>query len=415
MFIDQVTIRVEGGLGGSGGDSFRRESFVPRGGPDGGNGGHGGNVILEADDQLATLTDFRYLAEYRAERGQHGTGSNRTGRRGSDLVLRVPPGTLVRDVEADDPIGELLEHGDQLVVAPGGRGGRGNASFATATNQAPRRWEPGKEGERRTLELTLKLIADVGLVGEPNAGKSTFLAAVSEARPKVAAYPFTTLQPNLGVVKLPDFRSFVIADIPGIIEGAAEGKGLGHQFLRHIERTRSLAVLVPVDDPDPEQTYRQLLSELERYSPELALRPHCLVLTKIDVLGPEEALPRVEAPTAWGVFAISAVARRGLNDLLEALWRRVRQEVRGTVLSDEDVDAASADVSGEVSGEGPGTSRGPFGSDSGEATPGSGSDPSSGGLPDPSAGEEEPAGAGERAADGTSLDDEEEWWGGTPL
>jgi GTP-binding protein len=372
-------------------------------------------VILEADDQLATLTDFRYLAEYRAERGQHGTGSNRTGRRGSDLVLRVPPGTLVRDVEADDHIGELLEHGDQLVVAPGGRGGRGNASFATATNQAPRRWEPGKEGERRTLELTLKLIADVGLVGEPNAGKSTFLAAVSEARPKVAAYPFTTLQPNLGVVKLPDFRSFVIADIPGIIEGAAEGKGLGHQFLRHIERTRSLAVLVPVDDPDPEQTYRQLLSELERYSPELAVRPHCLVLTKIDVLGPEEALPRVEAPTAWGVFAISAVARRGLNDLLEALWRRVRQEVRGTVLSDEEVDAASADVSGEVSGEARGSSRGAFGSDSGEATPGSGSDPSSGGLPDPSAGEEEPAGAGERAADGTSLDDEEEWWGGTPL
>jgi GTPase len=395
MFIDQVTIRVEGGVGGSGADSFRRESFVPRGGPDGGDGGHGGSVILEADDQLATLTDFRYLAEYRAERGQHGTGSNKTGRRGSDLVLRVPPGTLVRDVEADAPVGELLEHGDQLVVAHGGRGGRGNASFATATNQAPRRWEPGREGEHRTLELTLKLIADVGLVGEPNAGKSTFLAAVSEARPKVAAYPFTTLQPNLGVVKLPDFRSFVIADIPGIIEGAAEGKGLGHQFLRHIERTRSLAVLVPVDDPDPAQTYNQLLAELERYSPELALRPHCLVLTKMDVLGPEEAPPRVDAPTAWGVFAISAVARRGLEGLLEALWRRVRQEVRGTILSDEGADASPMDLARKAEGEGPGEM-------AGEA-------------PGEAPGEEETAGAGERAADGTRLDDEEEWWGGTPL
>lgn len=407
MFIDQVTIRVEGGVGGSGADSFRRESFVPRGGPDGGNGGHGGSVILEADDQLATLIDFRYLAEYRAERGHHGTGSNRTGRRGSDLLLRVPPGTLVKDMEADARIGELLEHGDQLVVAHGGRGGRGNASFATATDQAPRRWEPGREGERRTLELTLKLIADVGLVGEPNAGKSTFLAAVSEARPKVAAYPFTTLQPNLGVVKLPDFRSFVVADIPGIIEGAAEGKGLGHQFLRHIERTRSLALLVPVDDPDPGQTYQQLLAELERYSPELALRPHCLVLTKIDVLGPEEAPPRIEAPGAWGVFAISAVARRGLGDLLEALWRRVRQEVRGAFDSDEGFETASVDLPGEARGEAPegasGVAR--------ESTPDASHGDSSAEVP----AEEETADARGRAADGTRLDDEEEWWGGEPL
>jgi GTPase len=387
MFIDQMTIRVEGGVGGSGADSFRRESFVPRGGPDGGDGGHGGSVILEADDQLATLTDFRYLAEYRAERGQHGTGSNKTGRRGGDLVLRVPPGTLVRDVEADTLIGELLEPGDRLMVARGGRGGRGNASFATATNQAPRRWEPGGEGERRTLELTLKLIADVGLVGEPNAGKSTFLAAVSEARPKVAAYPFTTLQPNLGVVKLPDYRSFVVADIPGIIEGAAEGKGLGHQFLRHIERTRSLAVLVPVNDPDPGETYLQLLSELERYSPELALRPHCLVLTKTDVLGPDEAPPHVEAPAAWGVFAISAVARRGLEELLEALWRRVREEPRGGFVPDE----ASDHQPGETAGM------------------------SEDDLHGEEDGAQDRVPADRRAADGSRLDDEEEWWGGTPL
>ncbi|TVP46885.1 MAG: GTPase ObgE [Gemmatimonadales bacterium] len=385
MFIDQVTIRVEGGVGGSGADSFRRESFVPRGGPDGGDGGHGGSVILEADDQLATLTDFRYLAEYRAERGQHGMGSNKTGRRGSDLRLRVPPGTLVKDVNADESIGELLEHGDELVVARGGRGGRGNASFATATNQAPRRWEPGGEGVQRTLELTLKLIADVGLVGEPNAGKSTFLSSVSEARPKVAAYPFTTLQPNLGVVKLADYRSFVVADIPGIIEGAAEGKGLGHQFLRHIERTRSLALLVPVDDPDPQETYLQLLGELERYSSELALRPHCLVLTKTDMLGPDDAPPEVHAPTAWGTFAISAVAHQGLDVLLEALWKRVRQEPRGGPVRE------IAEVPDQAGREGQDQEEAEA-----EADAGHGADI---GL----------------AADGTRLDDEEEWWGGEPL
>ncbi|CAN5778069.1 GTPase ObgE [soil metagenome] len=385
MFIDQVTIRVEGGVGGSGADSFRRESFVPRGGPDGGDGGHGGSVILEADDQLATLTDFRYLAEYRAERGQHGTGSNKTGKRGSDLRLRVPPGTLVKDVEADESIGELLEHGDELVVARGGRGGRGNASFATATNQAPRHWEPGGEGAQRTLELTLKLIADVGLVGEPNAGKSTFLSSVSEARPKVAAYPFTTLQPNLGVVQLSDYRTFVVADIPGIIEGAAEGKGLGHQFLRHIERTRSLALLVPVDDPDPQETYLQLLGELERYSSELSLRPHCLVLTKTDMLGPDDVVPEVHAPTAWGSFAISAVARQGLDSLLEALWKRVRQEPRGGPMRE------MAEVQDQAEREGQDQEEAEA-----EADAGHGADI---GL----------------AADGTRLDDEEEWWGGEPL
>lgn len=324
MFIDQVTIRVQGGVGGSGAEAFRRESGVPRGGPSGGDGGDGGSVILEADPQLSTLLDFRYRAEYRAERGQHGEGSNRTGRKGEDLVLKVPPGTIVRDMEEDEVLAELLEPGERTVVARGGRGGRGNARFATATQQAPTRWEPGGEGEERTVELTLKLIADVGLVGEPNAGKSTLLAAVSAAKPRVADYPFTTLSPNLGVVQLPDFRSFVLADIPGIIEGAHEGRGLGHQFLRHIERTRTLALLVPVDDPEPDAAYRRLRDEIARYSAELARRPHCLVLTKTDVLGPDDPPPRVEAPDAWATFAVSAVARRGLEPLLEALWTRVR-------------------------------------------------------------------------------------------
>jgi GTPase len=387
MFIDQVTIRVEGGVGGSGADSFRRESFVPRGGPDGGDGGRGGSVILEADPQLSTLMDFRYLAEYRADRGQHGMGSNKTGRSGDDMVLRVPPGTLVRDADDGTLLGELLQEGARLVVAAGGRGGRGNARFATATNQAPRRWEPGAEGEARRLELTLKLIADVGLVGEPNAGKSTFLASVSEARPKVSDYPFTTLKPNLGVVKLADFRSFVVADIPGIIEGAAEGKGLGHQFLRHIERTRSLALLVPVDDPDPQGTYEGLLGELARYSPELAKRPHCVVLTKTDLLGPEDAPPELVAPEAWGVFAISAVARRALEPLLEALWRRVRSDGiggGGAAVSpgDPDLDSGEGDAVADEAGH----------AADGPAVDG-------------------PA----RAADGSDLGDEEGWWGGEPL
>ncbi|NIP81341.1 MAG: GTPase ObgE, partial [Gemmatimonadetes bacterium] len=237
MFVDRAIIEVAGGIGGSGAEAFRREAGVPRGGPSGGDGGHGGDVVLVADPQLATLLDYSYKRHYQAPRGMHGEGSNRTGKSGEDLILRVPPGTVAYDDATGEVLGELLEDGESVVVARGGRGGRGNARFKTATRQAPRRWEPGEEGEERTVRLELKLIADVGLVGEPNAGKSTFLSAVTAARPKVADYPFTTLEPNLGVVQLSDFRSFVIADIPGIIEGAHEGKGLGHQFLRHIERT----------------------------------------------------------------------------------------------------------------------------------------------------------------------------------
>ncbi len=329
VFIDQVTIKVEGGTGGSGAEAFRREMGVPRGGPSGGDGGDGGDVVLVCDSQLSTLLDLRYRSEYRARRGAHGEGSNRTGKRGEDVELRAPPGTIVRDLETGERLGELLRDGERLVVAQGGRGGRGNARFTTATEQAPRRWEPGEEGGRRTLELTLKLIADVGLVGEPNAGKSTFLSAVSAARPKVADYPFTTLAPNLGVVKRSDHRSFVVADIPGIIEGAHEGKGLGHQFLRHIERTRTLALMVPVDDPDPSAAYRRLREELGRYSDDLSRRPHCLVLTKADLLGPDDPGPPVDAPEAWGRFQVSSVSREGLESFLDELWRQVREVERG--------------------------------------------------------------------------------------
>jgi len=326
MFVDKAKVNVYGGVGGSGAEAFRRERGVPRGGPAGGDGGDGGSVVLVADTGLSTLLDFRYKQHYRAERGMHGEGSNKTGKSGEDLLLKVPCGTLVRDADSGELLGELLVEGERLVVAEGGRGGRGNARFKSATNQAPVRWEPGAEGEERLIELELKIIADVGLVGEPNAGKSTLLAAVSAANPKVAEYPFTTLQPNLGVVGLSDYRSFVIADIPGIIEGAHEGKGLGHQFLRHIERTRTLAVLVPSDAADPQQEYDLLREELGSYSEELAERPHCLVISKTDLLGPDDTLPEIDAPDAWGRFAISSVSRKGLDELLEGLWKRSRDE-----------------------------------------------------------------------------------------
>lgn len=327
MFVDYAVINVYAGAGGSGAEAWRREAGVPRGGPAGGDGGKGGDVILRADRQLSTLLDYRYQQHYRAERGQHGMGKNRKGRDGADLILRVPPGTVVRDADTGELLGELLEDGDELVVARGGRGGRGNAAFATPTRRAPTYWEPGEEGEQRRIALELKLIADVGLVGQPNAGKSTLLASISAARPKIADYPFTTLEPNLGVVQLPGARTYVVADIPGIIEGAHQGRGLGLRFLRHIERTRTLAYMIPVDSPDPQAEYEMLREELRSYSQELAEKPHCVVLTKMDLLGPDESPPKIEAPEAWGVYAISAVSRRGLDELLEGLYSRVRQAI----------------------------------------------------------------------------------------
>lgn len=327
MFLDRAIIDIRAGDGGAGEISFRRETGVPRGGPNGGDGGRGGDMIIRADSQLSTLLDYRYRKHYHADNGRRGQGSNRTGASGEDLVLRVPPGTVVRDADTGELLGELIEDGDEVVAARGGRGGRGNASFATSTNQAPRRAGPGEEGEERRIDLELKLIADVGFVGEPNAGKSTLLAAISKATPKIADYPFTTLAPNLGVVQLSDGRSFVVADIPGIIEGAHEGKGLGLQFLRHIERTRTLAFLISADALDPQADYEKLRAELSGYSAELAAKPHCIVFSKADLLPSEWQPPHVDTEGAWGQFLISAIARRNLTPLLEALWSHAARAV----------------------------------------------------------------------------------------
>ena len=338
MFVDRALVEVAAGTGGSGAEAFRRESGVPRGGPSGGDGGKGGDVVLVADGQLTTLLDYSYRRHYKAPRGMHGEGSNRTGKSGDDLILRVPPGTVAYDADTDELLGELLEEGERVVVAKGGRGGRGNVRFKTATHQAPTRWEPGEEGEERRIRLELKLIADVGLVGEPNAGKSTFLASVTAARPKVAAYPFTTLEPNLGVVQLTNYRSFVIADIPGIIEGAHEGKGLGHQFLRHIERTRVLLLLVPVDSEDPQAEYERLRAELEAYSADLAATPFVVAMSKVDMLGPDDPVPSIVADGALAVMPVSSVARKHVTEVLERLWeaaQAVVAEERGQALDDE--------------------------------------------------------------------------------
>ena len=321
MFIDRVVVHSKAGDGGSGIVSFRREKFVPMGGPDGGDGGRGGNVIVRANKNLNTLLDYTYRDTWNAESGEHGSGSNKSGRSGADLVLPVPPGTVVRDATTNEVLGEVLDEGDEIVVARGGRGGKGNAFFATSTHQSPREYQPGEDGEARTLELELKLIADVGLVGQPNAGKSTLLSVISAAHPKIADYPFTTLSPNLGVVQLSG-RTFVVADIPGIIEGAHEGKGLGLQFLRHIERTRVLAFLVPIDSMDWQAEYDQLRREIEAYSTELARKPHCVVFTKMDLLGEDEA-PPIEAPDAFAVLTVSAAAREGVELLLATWWSQL--------------------------------------------------------------------------------------------
>ena len=325
MFIDRVVVEVVAGTGGSGASSFRREKFVPKGGPDGGDGGRGGSVYLKADPNLATLLDYRYQSKWVAGRGMHGKGKNMSGKSAEDIFLPVPPGTEVRDANTGEVLGEMLEPNATLLVAKGGRGGRGNQHFATPTHQSPREWEPGGEGEERRLELVLKLIADVGLLGEPNAGKSTLLSVISAARPKIADYPFTTLEPHLGVVGLSDHRSFVVADIPGIIEGAHAGKGLGIKFLQHIERTRVIAVLIPSDSPDPQATYDLLRREAAAYSKELAAKPHLVVITKTD-LAPAHRAPRTAIRTDAGapVLEISAVARKGIPELLEVLWKTLR-------------------------------------------------------------------------------------------
>jgi len=338
MFIDRAVVRVVAGTGGSGACSFARFKYKPKGGPDGGDGGHGGSVYVRGDANLATLLDYRYRTEWKAARGEHGKGKTQTGASSDDVYLPVPPGTVVRDPDTGDLIGEVLRDGDTLLVARGGRGGRGNARFATSTHQAPREWEPGEEGQERQLELVLKLIADVGLVGEPNAGKSTLLSVVSAARPKIADYPFTTLEPNLGVVPLSGHRTFVLADIPGIIEGAHAGKGLGLRFLQHVERTRVLAFLVPLDSEAPQAAYDRLRDEVRRYSEPLAEQPHVLLLTKRDLLPPGDPLPPVEAPGAAGVLAISSASGSGLEELKEFLWKFVAtaKQAEGDTTAAED-------------------------------------------------------------------------------
>ena len=325
MFIDRAVVRVTAGAGGSGASSFARFKYKPKGGPDGGDGGNGGSVYVRGAANLATLLDYRYRTVWKADRGQHGKGKTQTGASAADLYLPVPPGTIIRDAETADRVGEVLRVGDTVLVARGGRGGRGNARFATSTHQAPREWEPGEEGQDRQIELVLKLIADVGLLGEPNAGKSTLLSVLSAARPKIADYPFTTLEPNLGVVPLSDHRTFVLADIPGIIEGAHEGRGLGLKFLQHVERTRVLAYLIPLDTPDPQQVYDRLRSEVGHYSEALAETPHVVLLTKRDLFPPGDRLPAMNAPDAAGVLALSSAAGTGLDEVKEFLWKFVEE------------------------------------------------------------------------------------------
>ncbi|MEN8166162.1 MAG: Obg family GTPase CgtA [Pseudomonadota bacterium] len=331
-FVDEATIRVEAGDGGNGCASFRREKYIPRGGPEGGDGGHGGSVYLIADTGLNTLVDFRTQRSHRAEPGQNGMGRECTGRSGKDLYVRVPVGTRVKDAETGEPIGELLEHKQQLLVARGGERGIGNVHFKSSTNRAPRQFTHGTPGERYQLLLELILLADVGLLGMPNAGKSSLIRKISSARPKVAGYPFTTLYPNLGVVSLGRDHSFVVADIPGVIEGAAEGAGLGLQFLKHLSRTRLLLHLVdiaPLDETvSAAEEVRRIERELAHYSAELAQQERWLVLNKRDLLLDDELQARRETLVQeldWQgpVYAISAVTGEGTRELTAALMRRL--------------------------------------------------------------------------------------------
>ena len=324
MFIDDVAIDVTAGNGGSGMTAFRREKFMPKGGPSGGDGGRGGSVYVVGDRNLWTLLDYTYRKQWAAGNGEPGGTSQRSGRSADDVLLPVPLGTSIADAETGDLLGEIVEDAQRLLVAQGGRGGLGNQHFATPTRQTPYHYQPGEDGQRRRLALTLKLIADVGLLGEPNAGKSTLLAAVTKARPKIADYPFTTLEPNLGVVQLSGHRSFVIADIPGIIEGAHAGKGLGLKFLKHVERTRLLVYMVPLDTPDLAQAYALLRREVREFSPALAGKPHVVAWTKADIV-PDDALDLPPVPDALASLVISSVAQRGLDTLLELLWKRLAE------------------------------------------------------------------------------------------
>ena len=342
-FVDEALIDVSAGHGGAGCVSFRREKFIPFGGPNGGNGGRGGSVWAVADININTLIDYRYMRRHDAKNGEPGRGSDQFGAAGADIELRVPVGTIISDAETGELLIELLEHGQRSVIVQGGDGGFGNLHFKSSTNRSPRQKTPGWPGEARKLKLELRVLADVGLLGMPNAGKSTLIAAISNARPKIADYPFTTLHPNLGVVRVGPERSFVVADVSGLIEGASEGAGLGHQFLRHLQRTRLLLHIVdaaPFDESvDPVAQARAIVAELKKYDPKLHAKPRWLVFNKLDVVPEAERQKRIDGwvrRLRWKgpVFAISALAREGLQPLLEAIHAHVAKEQRTAPLPD---------------------------------------------------------------------------------
>ena len=329
MFVDRVTIDVQAGDGGDGCVSFRRERFVPRGGPDGGDAGKGGSVFIVAQQGVDSLSALAHRKRWKAERGRHGSGNNRHGRNGSDLWIRVPPGTIVRDTKEQFVLKDLRDDGEQFTAARGGKGGRGNASFKSSTDRAPRKSTPGEKGESRRLTLELKVIADVGLIGKPNAGKSTMLSRLSRARPEIADYPFTTKFPNLGQVQVDADRSFVMADIPGLIEGAHQGAGLGHEFLRHVERAGILVHLVesmPVDGVDPLDAYHAIHQELVRYNPALGNRPEVVVVSKAELPNANDVRNRLQEALGREVLLVSAVTGQGLNDLVQSVASLLNQQ-----------------------------------------------------------------------------------------
>lgn len=330
MFIDEAKIKIKAGDGGHGCVSFRREKYIPKGGPDGGHGGRGGDVYFEAADDLDTLIDFMGRPEWKAQNGHPGMGADRHGTDGEDLIIKVPPGTLIYDTEYDLLLKDLNEVGMKVKICRGGRGGKGNKFYATSTNQTPRMAQQGQPGQERNLRLELKLIADVGIVGKPNAGKSTLISRCSEARPKIADYPFTTLEPVLGIVELSGERRFVMADIPGLIEGAHAGAGLGHDFLRHIERTRIIVHILdilPIDGTKPAENYRAIREELAQYSSELAAKPEIIVANKMDLDPDKKQYKKLyKAIGPKKIFPVSAVSGEGVREVIEALWEEVRKQ-----------------------------------------------------------------------------------------
>ena len=341
MFYDYAKIYVKGGDGGNGCVAFRREKYVPLGGPSGGDGGRGGDIIFVGDESLKTLIDFRYRQHYRADRGAHGQGKNMYGAGAEDLTVKVPVGTVIKDSETEELIGDIVKDGQAVIVAKGGRGGRGNVRFATLKDKAPQMAEKGEPGQEKTLVMELKLLADAGLIGFPNAGKSTIISRISAARPKIADYPFTTIVPNLGVVDLGDCQSFVVADLPGLISGAHTGAGLGHRFLRHIERTRVLIHVLdmsPYEDRNPWEDFRLINEELKLYKIGLSARPQLIVANKMDTEGAEERLEELKSKIgdSYEIFAVSAISGEGLQPLLWRVWQELEKEEPAVALDEED-------------------------------------------------------------------------------